>query len=128
MQKIRTFTALMLAALWVVMGSHCLLEALPGFGLFHCETHVPIVPASGSHCDGDGCQIVESGHYFSLAARVAPVVPVSVLLFELASLSNTELPALVTQGAWDVAPPDLPTTWLFTWRAALPPRPPSLAS
>jgi hypothetical protein len=119
--------ACVLALLWVPVTSHCLLEQFPPWhSLLGCDTH-----GSASHqhtdCDQDACSVVESGLY------VPTPVPVKILEPDWIPAPGgvvTETIPLIVQTAENrfapvLAPPELPPSWLFLFRAAPAPRAPS---
>src|SRR4051812_3003890 len=59
MKKVHKLTALVFVVLWVPITSHCQLEKVPGLEFLHCASDTP----GNSDCQGDGCQVIESGFY-----------------------------------------------------------------
>lgn len=126
MQKLRAIAVVALAALWVAVGAHCLLEQVSGFRFLRCDGPRSASPP-GSHCSDEGCQTVESGQYLP-TAQTATEVSFEMLLLEPLSLAEIALPADVSSGVVTAVPPDLPRTWQFSFRTALPARAPSSLS
>ncbi len=116
---------LALLGFWCLATLHCDLEQMPGLGFLACCQHEGSAPHQDNDCNEDGCAVVESGFYKleeqSTVAAVPPIL-VSSLLSLIEPVSN----ALdVGPESFDFAPPELPKTWQFCCRAALPPRAPS---
>jgi len=114
------------AFLWLPVSAHCQLESVPGLEFLRCASDRP--NAQG-HCNDSGCCSVEKSQY--KAEQVRLTLPSPDLLPALAApivpLINT-LPPEVSVGVLTAAPPELPTTWHFLSRTALPARAPSIAS
>ena len=108
------------------MGFHCRLEFVPGLEFLSCETsHVPENPAD-THCDDNACRTLEAGHFVRAADQWLPQVPETAVPSSSFTL-KTEPSAFVISALLSTVPPDLPKTWQFSHRAALPPRAPSSA-
>ena len=129
---IRIVMVSMLALTWVLLTSHCKIEAMPGFDFLRCATdiHPPTESESGGDpCKDAGCCSIESAQYHAPRqqenATVAVVVVVPADNFGVVEQS---LPKEVSLGILTAAPPELPSSWQFLSRTALPPRAPSLAS
>ena len=110
-------------ALWLVATHHCQLENVPGLKFLRCASPAP----GSSHCEGDSCQIVESGAYKICDTRacvvVAPLLAVIVPAEALEDSATAEGTA-----ASEALPPELPQSWQFISRTALPVRAPSVSS
>ena len=125
MNRVYRAVALVFLVLWVPITAHCCLEKLPGLEFLQCASDT-----SGSpNCEGDACQTIESGAYkISESPRTAPapaffVLPLAPLpLIEDAAANKSPAGTLVA------ARPDLPKSWQFISRTALPVRAPSLLS
>ncbi len=128
MKSLRTLLTLVLVALWPLVTSHCDLEALPGFAILACADE-PEATHADKNCETDTCASVESGFYKIEDAQ--PMVPTPSLvpsdLLTSILLSPAE-PARSWPPRSDPAPPELPQSWQFTFRTALPARAPSLVS
>jgi hypothetical protein len=122
--------SLLLLALWVPGTMHCLLETVPGFSFMQvCCGGDEASPATGE-CADDVCGEVESGSYrLEDHSVMAPVAAVFLaweawdwlgVPFAEHALQSQFLPA-------SPGPHELPRSWQFHHRAALPPRAPSLA-
>ncbi len=128
MSRLRTIAAVALAALWVVAGSHCLLESVLGFSFLHCDPPQSSSSTPESHCNDEACQTMEAGHYLPSAQVTAPVAALGIVLFEPVSLAERSISSENIMGVLTAAPPDLPASWQFSLRAAQPPRAPSFVS
>ncbi len=118
----------LLALAWVPLTSHCKIEALPGFEFLRCLTDAQTANEGGDPCQDGNCCAVESAKYQS--PRQQEVVPVVVSLLSACNFGLVEqsLPAEVGLGVLSATPPDLPTSWQFSYRTSLPVRAPSLAT
>jgi hypothetical protein len=132
-RTLRTWMVLLLALAWVPLMSHCRIEALTDLELFSCSTDEHhSTEDSGEPCgDDDTCCAVEFAKYQS--PRQQEIVPVAAMaILPAADFCSASaplpLPAEVCLGILTAAPPDLPVSWQFIYRAALPPRAPSVAS
>ena len=117
---------LALLALWLGATNHCRLEQIPGLEFLRCASD----SEANADCtdDGDGCDVVEKGFYKSEECTVVAVTPVFVAsFFLLPALEQIAPPPLLSDFSM-LAPPELPGTWQFFHRTALPPRAPSIAS
>lgn len=107
---------------------HCKLEVLPGFDFLKSCCFVDSAPSAPKDCESDGCGAVEDGGYRAEEQTISAPQPLLVLavLFSAIEVPIPELPAcsFVTSES----PPELPRTWQFSLRTALPVRAPSLAS
>ena len=122
-----------LAALtWVLLTSHCKIEAVPGFEFLRCATdvHEPSESErSGDPCKDAGCCSVESAQYHAPRQHeIAPVIVFDIIPMDNFGVVEQCLPKEVSLGILTAAPPELPTSWQFSLRTALPVRAPSLAS
>ena len=121
---LKTLSVLALLALWLGATNHCRLEQIPGLEFLHCASDTE----ASSNCDGDGCEVVENSLYKVDDAQAVAVVPAFVgAVFLLLTVEQTPPPPLLSDFS-TVASPELPGTWQFSFRTALPPRAPSLAS
>ncbi len=113
-----------LTALWVVVGSHCLLEEVSALSFLKCGGDAD--PAS--HCEDAACLTLESGHYVAATQAKAPGAVRGMLVLDLSVFDLMPQASTVRGEVVGGAPPDLPKVWQFSFRAALPPRAPSIAS
>lgn len=122
----------LLALTWVLLTSHCKIEAMPGFEFLRCATdiHAPDESeSSGEHCEDTGCCLVETAQYHAPRPHeLAPVVVFDIMPADNFGIVEQSLPKEVSLGILTAAPPELPTSWQFLSRTALPVRAPSLAS
>ena len=125
MQKMRAIAAGLLAVLWVVVGSHCLLEEVLAISFLSCASASSGESTPGSHCDDAACQVLESGQYVSSVQAKAPAMALGVLVVDLAVSAEKPQRLELSGEVLGSAPPDLPKTWQFQFRAALSPRAPS---
>jgi hypothetical protein len=126
MQPIRAFAAGVVAALWLVASSHCLLEGVSAFSFLSCAAAGASESSPASHCDDAACQVVESGQYVSSVQAKAPAAALGIVVLDLTMSAETPQVPELSGGVLTGAPPDLPKTWQFRLRAALAPRAPSL--
>jgi len=120
---------IIMATLWVGLGSHCLLEVLPGLEFLSCCHHAVEQKSPAHHekdCGNDGCSTIEAGLYQLAKPQLTPSKPLAPMVAWLIPPPGTDnlfaprSPALAPS-----SPPELPRTWQFFRRAALPPRAPS---
>lgn len=122
----------LLALTWVLLTSHCKIEAMPGFEFLRCATdiHAPAESDSGGDpCKDAGCCSIESAQYHAPRQQeIAPVVVLDIIPADNFGVVEQLLTKEVSPGILTAAPPDLRTSWQFLSRTALPVRAPSLAS
>jgi len=125
----KTILIVLFAGFWLAASSHCAWEQLPGFSFFVCS------PASGasssspaSHCADEFCKLVENGNYLPSQQHCSDLKPPVAELSSLPAFVEVPLPNPASAGVTIEIPPELPKTWQFSSRAALPPRAPSFAS
>jgi len=133
MQMMKAFLMLGLAIIWLPVSSHCLLiESSAALEFLACCTHTDTNAAPEHHADDcatDPCAVVEGAKYKSSFQRVTVPPLATQVTFELPPLCDSSLISasggLHQSGA---ALAQLPVTWQFSARTALPPRAPSLVS
>ena len=126
---LKTMTVLTMLALWLPATNHCRLEQIPGLSFLVCCDHEAAAPHQDNDCDTDGCAQFENGLYKVDDARAVAVVPAFVgAVFLLPTVEQTPPPPPLLSDFSTVASPELPGTWQFSFRTALPPRAPSFAS
>jgi hypothetical protein len=128
-RSVKTILALLLALAWAPMMSHCVLETFPGLDFLRCAADAQTADNTAGHCDQSACCAAESGP-FDLPNQ-PPLLPTFTgLPLPFAALTDClpSLPARPRLPALPPAPPELPVSWQFSCRAALPVRAPSLAS
>lgn len=122
----------LVALTWVLLTSHCKIEVMPGFEFLRCATdiHAPAESESGGDpCKDSGCCSFESAQYQAPRQQeAAPVIVFAVIPADSLGVVERSLPKEVSLGILTAAPPELPTSWQFLSRTALPVRAPSLAS
>ena len=126
MSKLTGCVALLVLALWGVASMHCTLEAVPGMEFLRICCCADSSPAPPKDCETDGCCAVEEGKYRAgerTASAPRPVL-VPALLSRAIEAPMPQLQAHPFTAA--KPPPELPPSWQFSFRAALPPRAPSL--
>ena len=122
MKPLLQLFGLILALAWVPITSHCSWESVIGGDFFKCA---PVEKGDCSN-DGDNCAAVESGTYKvpdATPAISAPVFAVVLLQIPAPSVPPSRLIAPST-----AAPSQIPVSWQFVSRTALPPRAPSFVS
>ena len=120
---------LTLAAFWLLAINHCKLEQIPGLSFLVCCDHEDAAPHQDNDCDTDGCAAVEEGFY--KLEDSPPSVPAPVFIPMVSPVPALDGHARLRFARSDfstTAPPELPVTWQFSFRAAAPPRAPSLVS
>ncbi len=125
MRRLFTVVAFLLIGCWAPMTAHCNLERLPAFEFLKCAQDAEPV----GDCDDTACDSVESGFYKTQEhpeLNLSPALEVVCFALFLDEPDSASGPAL--ECARIVSPPDLPVTWQFVFRTALPPRTPSIAS
>ena len=119
-----------LAFAWVPITSHCAWENTPGLEFFKCADDAvkdsqKARDSQKDDCADDACSTLEGGSYKVSETQTAVPAPSLTILFLQPSLLDivpVEQPSFVT-----AAPPEIPVSWKFFSRTALPPRAPSLA-
>ncbi len=127
--RLNKIVAVVFLVLWLPLTSHCLLE---GAGLMpdilRCsDTCAPNGKDQG--CEDEACCLLESTAYKVDCER--PAVITTVLGFSLPVVFHSVEPPAAPKnslGFLTVASPELPVTWQFSYRTALPPRAPSFVS
>jgi hypothetical protein len=110
-----------LALLWAPLTSHCAWESIPALQMFQCAADT----AEDTDCEGDACAQVETASYKITDPQTSVPAPSFIALIEF---SLTELAPPARSLPVTTIPPEVPTTWRFCFRAALPPRAPDLVS
>lgn len=128
-RMLRTMMVALLVLAWVPLTSHCELESVPGFEFLRCSSEVPATSEGGDPCKSGGCCSVEVAQYQSPRQQeVIPVCVAAILPAEPFIDVEQSLPPEVSLGILTAAPPELPVSWQFLLRTALPVRAPSPAS
>lgn len=121
----------LLALTWVLLTSHCRIEAMPGFEFLRCATDVHASDKAnegGDPCKDAGCCSIESAQYHAPRQHEIAAVVVAIVPADNFGVVEQSLPKEVSLGILTAAPPELPNSWQFLSRTALPVRAPSLAS
>ena len=118
--------AMLMLALWMPAASLCLAECAGIVERGDCCADESSGPANAV---AHPCCFLASGHYKSPNDRPQVSAPVMLTTAQLPSLISFSPPAedLVLPSLAS-CPPELPVTWQFSFRAALTPRAPSVAS
>jgi len=119
----RVFMTVILLALWLPAGSHALLEEA---GWIHAEH----ADADHEHDAADGICHVTSSHVRAPHPELTagPLLQWACLLVAFAELCEASHVLPKGPDPPGVAPPELSSTWQFSFRASLPARAPSLIS
>jgi len=116
-------------ALWLAASNHCRLELVPGLGFLTCCEKGEGAPGQDEDCQTDGCAAVEGSFYKFEDGKCSLSAPVLVAAMSLAVASDQlAQPSRISSPSSPTAPPELPVRWQFVFRAAAPPRAPSLVS
>jgi len=126
-RRLRNIVFVLAALLWWPASVHCQLETVPGFEFLSCETDSST--SHGTSDDCDNCCAVEKAQYRIDNAKLSIPTP-QLLPVLFVSIIDTEpaLPEETCCGLLTAAPPDLPKSWNFRSRTALPVRAPSFVS
>src|SRR5262245_6014729 len=123
---LKTVVVMAMLALWLPATNHCRLEQIPGLEFLRCVAD----SSSKGDCssDGDGCLAVESGFYKVENTKVKigqpPLIPAALLTQLVLERAAPRVPVAVSS----IDSLELPKRWQFTYRAAAPPRSPSVAA
>jgi len=130
-RALKSILALLLLGTWFPCTVHCSLEMMASAGPLPCCDNAKVgsnssqPPASPDHCV---CSWMKSGGYaFSKCAPLVSSPDDVLLVFTLSPLSEDSLTDL-TLPKLIYSPPKFTTSWQFSFRTALPPRAPSVAS
>src|SRR6185503_5242096 len=117
--SLRTVITMGMLVLWPLAVMHCKLETIPGLAFLRCASDTP----TGSDCQKDGCETVESATYKTPDNQNVAPEPVFETVV-LSTLLERENRPCENHFCWLVtsAPPELSKAWQFSFRAALPPR------
>lgn len=128
MKSLKTLLTLLLVAIWPLAMSHCKLEQLPGFAFLACATDADATHAE-TNCDTDNCASIESGLYKTEDTQQSvPAPPLVKSSFQTTTVLAETEPASGCTDHFDPIAPELPKSWQFSFRTALPPRAPSFVS
>jgi hypothetical protein len=121
MKRLHQIVGLVLMLLWVPITAHSTQENIPGLQFLQCATDAD----EKEGCEDDGCTQLESATYKISDTRTDFLPPAFTALFAFVAVefrADKQRP-----GAIEV-PPQIPCSWQFSCRTALPPRAPSFIS
>jgi hypothetical protein len=121
MKRLRQIVGLVLMLLWVPITAHCTLEDVPGLAFLKCATDTE----QERDCEGDSCTQLESATYkiSDTHADFLPPALTEIFAFIMVGFRADEQLITVIE-----TPPEIPCSWQFLFRTALPPRAPSFVS
>ncbi len=123
------YVAMLMLAVWGLATMHCDLEEVPGLEFLACCQHPDTAPHQDNDCDTDACSVVESGFYKIEEQAASVPIPLLVLTFVLPLWeAASPTPTPYSTELLNCSPPELPRSWQFSYRTALPPRAPSLVA
>ena len=130
--RLKTILVMAVLAFWLPATNHCRLELIPGLEFLDCCNHSEDGQASNQHeneCENDLCAQVEDGLYKAESTHIHVQAPPISLPGILPALME-QIPVTDRPGRFlpATSPPELPKTWQFSFRAAAPPRAPTLVS
>ena len=114
--------------LWLGASNHCLLENIPALKFLVCSPDGEAAPHQNSDCEKDSCAAVEKAAFKTEKADVVAASPMLLLAAPLLPATRTEAQLDPSFEAFPTPAPELPVTWQFISRTALPIRAPSIAS
>lgn len=118
-----------MALVYLPASGYCLVEKTGLVPVVDCcaETEAHTQEEQGP-CGGYGCCPIEYAVYSSVDSGNTDIpAPPAGMVF-LAAVLLTEPPAEIPVSQLERSPPDIPTSWQFSLRTALPPRAPSFVS
>jgi hypothetical protein len=126
--RLKPFVALIVLALWATCTIRCELVNLASAEADSCcdtaADQCPAKPAPANQCV---CSLTLSGGIIAEKTTVSLPLLIGLPLFTVPTELETPRPAAPVR-AWTFSPPELHTSWQFSFRAALSPRAPSLVS
>lgn len=127
-KRLKTVLSLIVLALWSACTINCEIVNLTAAEMSPCCDEQggkqQQTPAQSDHCV---CSWVKSGGYIAEKTAVPLPLPVSLPIFTLPTYLEAPMPD-VHAGVFAFSPPELLTSWQFSFRAALSPRAPSFVS
>lgn len=127
--RMKAISALAMALLYLLASGYCLLEKANLVAPIDCCPDTPSHNQNEqSPCGGFGCCPIEYPVYSSFDSGVADFTPPPADVIFLPVVLLTELPVEIPIAQLERSPPDIPKSWQFFFRTALPPRAPSLLS
>jgi hypothetical protein len=126
---LRTIAIFGFMAFWLAASNHCRLENVPGLNFFVCCDHDDTGPHEDDDCATDNCASIEGNFYKSEDGPATLSVPSAILLTTFPAPPPAESATKnFHQAPGPAVPPDLPKSWQFSHRTAIPVRAPSTAS
>lgn len=130
MRNLKNIFYVLVAICWLPLSAHCQLEAIQGFEFLRCpvgHTSSNSGPTSKHNC-GNCCSSEKSQYNPNQGHQTIPAP--HLILNALVSTIETEqaLAEEVSFGILKAASPEIPKSWHFILRTALPVRAPSLVS
>ncbi|MFT3784352.1 MAG: hypothetical protein QM790_20270 [Nibricoccus sp.] len=134
MRFARNIIVIVLAALWLPLTQHCVLEVVGCLDDEHAAD-APVCCSEGAaeNCLSDSCTLLEEGNYRFADSGLAVVPPALVediwcgRVLDLAAGMARAEPSAAGEAVTFERPADCHPIWHFEQRAAQPPRAPSLA-
>lgn len=126
MNWLHRIVALVMLAAWMPAASLCLAECA---GFVERGDCCPDESSGDANAAAHSCCLLASGSYKSDTHPPLVVAPYAFVTAQVPSMILDAPPSAESvQPSPSSSPPDLPVSWQFSFRAALPPRAPSLAS
>jgi hypothetical protein len=124
---LKAVVAMVLLVVWMPATMCCALEraGVPFFD--KCCSDETGDGAPQPPCTDKSCCLLEAGRYTAQITPPVAVMPLDVALVPWALVDAPQRPVPASDFS-NLAPPDLPVTWQFSFRTALPPRAPSFVS
>jgi hypothetical protein len=126
-KRISALVAVVLAIIWLPAVSCCLIDSSGIWGKQECCSSKES-PCTPENCD-QPCGVLASAPYFVPEGKIPVFAPDALPLFEIPELLTVSRASVcVGRDFPATAPPELVGNWQFSFRTALPPRPPSFVS
>lgn len=125
---LKTAVAMVLLAIWMPATMCCALEraGVPFFD--NCCADETSHDNSKAPCTDKSCCLLDAGRYTAQITPPIALLPLDALALVPWALVDTPQRPQPDSYSSGLAPPELPVTWQFSFRAALPPRAPSIIS
>jgi hypothetical protein len=127
----KTVIAVLLAFTYPLAAGYCLIEKTGWVTPVDCcaETEPPQHEEKEKPCEGYGCCPIEYAVYSSIDAGVVDVTALPSDLLFTAFILLTQPPVVEAPPfSLERSPPEIPRSWQFSCRTALPPRAPCFVS
>jgi hypothetical protein len=124
---LHSVVAVVLLALWLPATRCCTLEGAGVSGFADCCIDEGTDSQPEQPCDGDTCCQLEKGIYKLEQVSIGISAPEISVPGDLVNALMADHDVSIAS-APSSSPPDLPVSWQFSYRAALPARAPSIAS